>query len=269
MIFLKIIERWLKIPFQHRTLFRGFIRNEIKGRFAGSMGGFMWGLVTPLANLLIYIFVFSVVLKIKLKPMETGTASFAIYFLSGLLPWAAFAEALNNATDAFLGRAGLITKVAFPLEILPLTGVIVPFCLNGLGFLMFLIYLVFKGYGHLAWFWLPVVVLLHMIFTLGMVNLIASLSVFVRDIKQFIGTALSLWFFMTPVIYPVSMVPEQFRWLIFLNPMYPFIELYHQVLLYHSLSWAMLGCAAALTLLVFSGGVLFFERSKNAFADVL
>ncbi|MCF8127562.1 MAG: ABC transporter permease [Deltaproteobacteria bacterium] len=245
------------------------MRNEIKGRFAGSMGGFVWSLLIPLANLLIYIFVFSVVLRVRLKPMETGTDSFAVYFLTGLLPWSAFSEALSSATDAFLSRANLITKVSFPLEILPMSGVIVPFLLNGLGFVMFLVYLIFKGYFHVAWMWLPLVVAIHMVFTLSMVSLVASLSVFLRDIKQFIGTALSLWFFLTPIIYPLTMVPEKLRWVIKLNPMYPFIELYHQTLLHHYISFTMLTYAAILTLLCFVGSAIFFERSKYAFADVL
>ena len=75
-----ILKRWLQVPFHHRTLFWGFVRNEIKGRFAGSIGGFLWSLLTPLANLMIYIFVFSLVLKVRMKPMETGTDSFAVYF---------------------------------------------------------------------------------------------------------------------------------------------------------------------------------------------
>jgi lipopolysaccharide transport system permease protein len=264
-----VLKRWFQIPFHHRTLFWGFVRNEFKGRFAGSMGGFLWSLLTPLANLLIYIFVFSVILKIRLKPMETGTDSFVVYFLAGLLPWTAFSEALSNATDAFLGRANLITKVAFPLEILPISGVIVPFCLNGLGFVMFLVYLMFNGYLHIAWVWLPLVIVVHMVFTLGMVCLIASLSVFLRDIKQFIGTAISLWFFLTPIIYPLSMVPERMRWAMKLNPMYPFIELYHQTLLHHCISFVTLAYALGLALLCFVGSVIFFERSKHAFADVL
>ncbi|MBL7177922.1 MAG: ABC transporter permease [Desulfobacteraceae bacterium] len=243
--------------------------NEIRGRFAGSIGGFVWSLVTPLANLLIYIFVFSVVLKIRLKPMETGTDSFAIFFLAGMLPWLAFSEALNSSTDLFVGRANLITKVAFPLELLPLTGVIVPFFLNGLGFVMYLGYLILKGYAHFGWFWLPVVIVVHMVFTLGLIILVSSLSVFLRDIKQFIGVALSLWFFLTPIIYPLSMVPEKFRWMIKFNPMYPFIELYHQVLLQHTISWGMLGCTMSLATLFLVGGVLFFERAKYGFADVL
>ena len=229
----------------------------------------MWSLLTPLANLLIYIFVFSVILKIRLKPMETGTDSFAVFFLAGMLPWLAFSEALSTATDVFLGRANLITKVAFPLEVLPLTGTVVPFFLQGLGFVMFLGYLIFKGYFHIGWLWLPVVIVVHMAFTLGLVILISSLSVFLRDIKQFIGTALTLWFFLTPIIYPLSMVPEKFRWMIKLNPMYPFIELYHQVLLHHGITWGLLGHATGLASISFLGAVLFFGRSKRAFADVL
>lgn len=265
----RIIKRWFQVPFHHRTLFWGFFSNEIKGRFAGSMGGFVWGLLTPLANLIIYIFVFSLVLKIRLKPMETGTDSFAVYFLAGMLPWIAFSEALGNAADVFLSRANLITKVAFPLEILPISGVIVPFFLNGLGFGMYLIYLGFMGYFHPSWLWLPVVISLHMVFTLGLVTLISSLSVFIRDVSQFMGTVISLWFFLTPIIYPMSMVPGKLRWVVKLNPMYPFVELYHQVLLFHDLPLPMLGCAGGLAVFAFVGGVLFFARSKHAFADVL
>jgi lipopolysaccharide transport system permease protein len=264
-----LIREWLEIPFRFRTLLWGFVRNEIRGRFAGSIGGFVWSLLTPLATLLMYIFVFSVVLKMRLKPMETGTDSFAVYFLAGFLPWAAFTEALSNATDIFLGKVNLITKVAFPLELLPLTGTIVPFSLNALGFVMYLVYLILKGYFHLAWLWLPVVVVAHMIFSLGLVILISSMSVFLRDIKQFIGVALSLWFFLTPIIYPLSMVPEKLHWVIKLNPMYPFIELYHQVLLHHTITWGLLGHSLGLAAISFIGAVLFFGRSKHAFADVL
>ena len=194
--------------------------------------------------------------------METGTDSFAVYFLTGLLPWTAFSEALTNATEALLGRANLITKVAFPLEILPMTGVMVSFCLNALGFAMFLIYLIWKGYFHMAWLWLPVVISSHMVFTLGLVALISALSVFLRDVRQFMGTVLSLWFFLTPIIYPLSMVPENLRWMMKLNPMYPFVELYHQVLLFHSLPLGLLGCVMGLAVFSFAGAPFFFTGPR-------
>jgi lipopolysaccharide transport system permease protein len=264
-----IMKRWIEVPFRFRTLFRGFVSNEIRGRFAGSMGGFLWSILTPLATLLIYIFVFSTVFQIRLKPVETGTDSFVVFFLAGILPWAAFSEAVGNATNIFLGKADLITKVAFPLEVLPIAGVVVPFFLNGFGFVMFLGYLVFKGCFQVRWLWLPVVVSAHMVFTLGLVTLIGSLCVFLRDIKQFIGITLTLWFFMTPILYPSSMVPEKLRWIIKVNPMSPFIELYHQVLLQGNFSWGLLGHAIGLAILFFIVGIVFFGRSKYAFADVL
>ena len=263
------IKRWVAAPFRHRTLLWGFMNNEIRGRFAGSVGGFAWSLLTPLANLIIYVFVFSMVFQIRLKPVDTGTDSFVVFFLAGILPWAAFSEALGNATDLFIGKANLITKVAFPLEVLPISGVVVPFFLQGFGFVMFLVYLVFKGYSHAGWAWLPVVVITHMVFTLGLVILISSLCVFLRDIKQVIGIVLSLGFFITPILYPLSLVPENLRWLIKLNPMTPFIELYHQVLLHHSITWGLLGHAMGLASISFLMAVLFFGRSKRAFADVL
>ena len=134
---------------------------------------------------------------------------------------------------------------------------------------MFLVYLVWKGYFHLAWFWLPVVISLHMLFTLGLVTLMATLSVFLRDVRQFIGTVLSLWFFLTPIIYPLSMVPENLRWIVNFNPMYPFVELYHQVLLFHTFPLNALSWVMGLAVFSFVAGALFFHRSKHAFADVL
>jgi lipopolysaccharide transport system permease protein len=219
--------------------------------------------------MLIYIFVFSVVFKIRLKPIETGTDSFVLFLLSGLLPWIAFSEAVGGSPSMFLGKAGLITKVAFPLEVVPVAGVAVTFVLNCVGFLAFLIYLMIEGYGHVAWLYLPVVTLIFMVFTLGLVILLASLSVFVRDIQQFITSALSLWMYLSPILYPVTMLPESMRILIYLNPMYPFIELYHEVLLKHTLPVDLLCYAAGYAMISFLTGVWFYSRSRNAFADVL
>ena len=263
------ILNWITAPFRYQTLFLGFINQEIRGRYAGSIGGLLWSVITPLANMLIYVFVFSVVFKIRMKPIETGTDSFVLFLLSGLLPWIAFSEAVGSSASMFLGKAGLITKVAFPLEVVPLAGIVVTFVLNGIGFFAFLIYLTIEGYGHVAWLYLPVVTLIFMIFTLGLVVLLASLSVFVRDIQQFITSALSLWMYLTPVLYPITMLSESLRILILINPMYPFIELYHEVLLKHTLPVDLLCYAAGYAIISFLTGVWFYSRSRNAFADVL
>jgi len=261
--------KWIKAPFLHKTLFWGFVSQEIKGRYAGSMGGLLWSIITPLANMLIFIFVFSVVFKIRLKPVETGTESFVMFLLTGLLPWIAFSEAVAASTGMFIGKANLITKVAFPLELVPTAAIFVTFILNGLGFILFLIYLAFEGYAHITWLYLPVITVVFMIFTLGIVVLIASLSVFVRDIQQVMASILTLWMYLTPILYPVQMVPESMQFFIKINPVNPFVELYHQTLLQHVFSYPLLGQAAGFAVLSFIFGVWFYNKSRNAFADVL
>jgi lipopolysaccharide transport system permease protein len=265
----QMVLKWIKVPFLHKTLFWGFVNQEIKGRYAGSMGGFLWSIITPLANMLIFIFVFSVVFKIRLKPVETGTDSFVMFLLTGLLPWIAFSEAVSASTGMFVGKANLITKVAFPLELVPTAGILVTFILNGIGFILLLIYLAFEGYCHITWLFLPVITALFMIFTLGIVVLVASISVFVRDIQQIMPSVLNLWVYLTPILYPVQMVPESLQIFIKINPVIPFIELYHQCLLQHVFSFPLLGQAIGFAMVSFLSGVWFYNKSRNAFADVL
>jgi len=262
------VKRWMTEPFKHRTLFWGFVNQEIKGKYAGSIFGLIWSIVLPLANLLIYIFVFTVIFKIRLKP-EDGTESFVLYLLCGLLPWMTFSEALGSSPGIFVGKANLITKVAFPIELLPISGVAVVFFMNSIGMLLFLCFLAIQGYCNVSWLVLPVVMGVHMLFTLGLVVLIASLSVFIRDIQQIIGVVMSLWLYLTPILYPITMVPEQIQWILYLNPMCLFIELYHQVLLSQIIPWGMLLNCFLLAVFMFIGGAGFFGKSRNAFADVL
>ncbi len=264
------LRRWLLAPFIHPGLLRGFLSQDINGRFAGSMGGLFWSVLTPLANILIYMFVFSVIMRVRLPVEEIGTESFAIYLLSGLLPWMAFAEAMNRAPSFLLEKAALITKVSFPVEILPYINIITPFALNGIGFVLFLGYLLLAGYGQIGWLWLPLVILCHILFTLGLVAIISALSVFLRDLQQLVGLLVSVWFFLTPILYPLSMVPEGFRALILWNPMYPFIELYRQVLLRDDgVSGGLLLAILLLAGLSYLLGGWFFMRIKHAFGDVL
>uniref|UniRef100_A0A7C4W1P4 Transport permease protein n=1 Tax=Desulfatirhabdium butyrativorans TaxID=340467 RepID=A0A7C4W1P4_9BACT len=266
---MNFIMPWLLAPFRHTTLFVGFIRQEIRGRYAGSIGGLLWSVITPLTNMIVYIFVFAVVFKIRLQPMETGTDNFVLFLLSGLLPWMAFSESVGNSSGMFVGKANLITKVAFPLEVVPLAAVSVTFILSGVGFIIFLGYLVLLGYAHVMWLWLFPVTGLFMLFTLGLVLLVGSLSVFVRDIQQMIGIVLSLWMYLSPVVYPVSMLSERLRMLMRINPMFHFVELYHEVLLRHQLPMSFLGMAAGFSVISFMAGAWFYGKSRNAFADVL
>jgi lipopolysaccharide transport system permease protein len=233
------------------------------------VGGLLWTLVTPLANMLIYIFLFSVVLKIRLEPAEVGTDNFAIYLLSGLLPWLAFAESLNSAAGIFLNRSDLITKVAFPLEVLPISSVVVAFLINGIGILIFLAYLTFQGYASVYWCLLPIIFFLHMVFTVGVTVAIATMIVFMRDIEHAVSILVAIWFYLTPILYPVSMIPDSFLWVTKINPMYPMISLYHDLTLFHKFDPFTFGISFVVAVLTLFVGIYIFRRCKNAFADVL
>ncbi|MCD6223930.1 MAG: ABC transporter permease [Deltaproteobacteria bacterium] len=267
--FTALISAWIMAPFRFRTLFKGFVNQEIQGRYSGSMGGLVWYLLTPLSNLLMYVFIFSVVFQIRMKPIETGTDSFVLYLLVGLLPWMAFSEAALNSPGLIIGKSNLITKVLFPTEVLPIASVVVTYIVNSVGFFLFFLFLFFKGYGHMMWLWFPVVIGLQMVFTLGFVIWISSLSVFIRDLQQFMGIVMQIWFYLTPILFPLSMVPEKYRVILTINPLYPFVELYHMILLQHRISYFLLGYAAAIAIFLLLSGIIFFNHVKSAFADVL
>jgi lipopolysaccharide transport system permease protein len=264
-----LLRHWIQVPWTHRSLLYGFLEQDIKGRFAGSMGGLLWSVIIPLVNIFIYIFVFSVVMKIRIQPEETGTDEFAIYLLAGMLPWLAFSEALSRSTPALLEKAGLITKVHFPVHILPYVMVFSSFILNGLALLLFLIYLAFSGYLSQLWLFFPLLLILHVLFTLGLAAFAAALCVFLRDLQQLMTVILSLWFFLTPIIYPLSMVPEPYsNWLVW-NPTFYFAELYRDLLLQSSVDMFTFSWVAAMSVGVWLAGGWFFMRIKHAFGDVL
>ena len=242
---------------------------EIRGRFAGLLGGGLWALIHPLALMGVYLALFSLVLRVQVTVQETGTDRFALYFLSGILPWVLFSEAVNRSAGCLLANANLITKVVFPVELLPLSAVASSFAVNGVGLGLFLLYLAFCGYLHVSWVLLLLLIPMHLTLTLGLSAFLAAANVFVRDIGEGLGIALMIWFFATPIIYPLSLVPPEFSWVVQLNPMTTLVELYRDALLRHVLHPQALLQGAAVSLGVYAAGAWFFMRARNAFADVL
>lgn len=253
----------------HRYLLTEFIRRDVKGRFAGSLAGTFWTLISPLATIIVYLFVFSMVLRIQVTVDETGTNSFAIFFLTGLFPWLLFSESLSRSVGCLIDNANLITKVVFPVELLPAGTVLASFLVNGLGMLLFLVYLMFQGYAHLTWFLVLILVPLQMFFTWGIASFLAAASVFIRDIRELLGIILMVWFFATPIIYPLSMVPANIKPFISLNPMCTFAGLYRDALIIHQLNWAPVLLVSIISMVSYVIGAWFFMRARPAFGDVL
>jgi lipopolysaccharide transport system permease protein len=250
-------------------LLREFISRDIKGRFAGSMAGSLWTVIHPLATIISYYFIFSLVMRVTITVEDTGTDQFIIFFLSGFFTWIMFAESLGKSVAVILQNGGLITKVVFPVELLPLSTVISAFIVQGIGLLIFLGYLLIKGFFHPLWFFLPAILLMELLFALGFAYALAAFSVFVRDTGDILSIIMMIWFFGTPVIYSESMLPDNLKFLLYFNPMFKFVDIVRDILLKHSLDFILVFQMLVVSILTYMLGSWFFMKSKHAFGDVL
>lgn len=255
---------------QNRYMIRSLVVRDIRSRYTGSFLGVFWAFVHPLTQLLIFYFVFSVVLRARLGA-EYADTNYAVWLMSGMLPWIFFSEVVTRSPSAVLEQASLITKTVFPSEILPFAHMTAALVNHGIVFVILSGFLLVLGYGiPLNILWLPVYLLGVMLFALGLAWILSALNVFLRDIGQILGVVLNLWFFFTPILYPAYMVPESFKSWLAINPMLYPVEGYRMALL-GRIEPDFSGLVILFTwgIGAFMVGGLIFKKLKPAFADVL
>lgn len=214
-----------------RELLRNLTVRELKVRYKRSALGFVWTLLNPLLMMAVFTLVFAAFFR------SSGLEWFPIYFLSAYLPFAFFQASCQIATGSVVGNANLVRKVYFPRAVLPVSVVLsqLVHLAMGLGVLLAAETIIYIGWDRTFdwWFYLPVLlfatVLLAM-FATGLSLLLAAANTFLRDIGEFTTVAFLLWFYATPVIYPMSIAPEWVQTLLKLNPIYPFIAMYRSAL---------------------------------------
>lgn len=244
------------------------------GRYRGSFLGLLWSFITPVLMLAIYTFVFSVVFKVRLEP-ENGIYddqfAFALLLFAGLIIFNLFSECLSRAPGLILANVNYVKKIIFPLEILPWVTLGSALFHAGISFLVLLAFLLVIGHPiYWTFLFLPVIVFPLLLLIMGLSWLLASVGVFVRDIGQFIGLILTMLMFMSPIFYPASALPESVRDYLFLNPLTFIIEQTRGVVLYGQLpDWAGLAIYYMIALLVAWAGLMWFEKTRKGFADVL
>lgn len=260
------------ITVANRSLLWQFVKRSVSARYRGSMLGLFWSFAQPLMMLCVYTFVFSVVFKARWGvDTEGGRGAFAIIMFCGLALFNIFSEAVNLNCGIVVGNTNLVKKVIFPLEILPLSQTIASFAVGMVWFFLLFLGSVFI-FGKLSFtmLLLPLILLPLFLFTLGVSFFTSSLGVYVRDTPHIVGVVLQILFFVTPIFYPVSAIPERFRWPILMNPLTLLIEEARKVFLYGELpDWRFLGAAFLISLLVLHLGFLWFHKTKKGFADVL
>ena len=258
----------LRQLFRHRALVQSLVARELKARYRGSTLGLLWSFVNPLLLLSIYTFVFTTVMP---GARSAGIEPFSLFLFCGILPWTWFSSSLLESANALIAGGNLIRKVLFPAEVLPIVTVfagLVHFCL-GLPILaaFFIYYRVPVLLGDLAW--LPLIVFAQLLMTLGFALLLSALTVHFRDLRDLLANVLTLGFFLTPIIYPLSQTPTWARPLLNLNPFTTLAVSYQEVLVVPGpfTGWPRLLVFAVVSVLVFAAGYFVFDRLRDTLAE--
>lgn len=252
------------------ALFKGFVRREISNRYSGTLMGGVWAIGQPVLMLAIYGFVFRQVLKVQIP--DLGNNSFVAFVACALWPWMAFQEAVQRGAQAVVGNADLVRKVAFPSQVLVLASVTSSFILHGVGFAFVLMALSLWG-EPLSLAGVPVAILAWgVLFVLasGLALACGAMQVILKDIDHLLGPLFMLLFYVTPIVYSYSLVPDSFKRWMAANPLLYVFEPVRAGLLRGDLSMASdLLWALALGVVVLAAGQWLFVRLSNHFEDFL
>jgi lipopolysaccharide transport system permease protein len=255
----------------HASLLWQFARREISGRYRGSLIGFGWAVLSPLLLLAIYTFVFSVVFRIRWDGPVTDRTGFALVVYTGMIVHGFFAECMTRAPTLIIDNRNLVKKVVFPLQLLPWSVLAVAAFHFAVGIVLICAAMLIKtGAVPVSTLALPLVIAPLALLCLGVVYACSALGVYLRDLAQVVGFLALTLLFISPVFYPASAVPEEWRFVIALNPLATFIEMTRGALLFGTLpSPSSLAAVWALGLGAAWLGFYGFQRTRRGFADVL
>lgn len=241
-------------------------RRTIRVRYKQSAFGIGWAILQPLTLVLIFVLIFSKLLKIP-----SDDIPYPLFVYSALLPWMLFGNSLVAATTSLEANAGLIRKIKLPREIFPLAGVLAGLVDFGIGLVIFFGMMMWYGVGiNWALLWIGPILVVQVAFTLGLCLLLAPLNAYYRDVRVALPLMTQVWMYSTPIIYPLSTVPERLRMWYMLNPMAGVVDSWRSVLAEGvAPDMGYLGIAAAGAGVLLIVGYIVFKRIENTLADVL
>jgi lipopolysaccharide transport system permease protein len=249
----------------HREVLSAWTFRTIRARYRQSFLGILWAVAQPLALVLIFSIVFGWFI-----PIDTGGHPYVLFSLVALVPWTFFAVSLTDMVGSLVDNMQLVSKIYFPREILPMAALLarsVDFVVSA-GIVVVLL-LFFQVPIFVGWLYLPLIVLIQVTLMLGLGLFGAAVNVFYRDVKHILDLVVRVLLYASPIIYPVSMVPEHLRSVYFLNPMAGIITAYRDVLLDQTVPGPYLMTAGLVSLAILLGGYWFFRYTEPNFADVI
>ncbi|OGL42556.1 MAG: hypothetical protein A2042_04205 [Candidatus Schekmanbacteria bacterium GWA2_38_11] len=240
-------------------------KKDLKVRYKTASLGFVWAILNPLLMMVVLTAIFSMFIRIKTD------VPYSIFVLTGLIPWTFFNLSLSSCTNSIIDNSNLIKKVYFPREIIPISIVFANFINFSLSIIiLFLFLFLFSIKITYLLLFLPAIIAVQLIFTIGISLLTSSLNVYYRDIRYIVEATLLMWFYITPVFYPVTMVPERFKAYYFLNPMAGIISSYRDTLLSGKVpDIYILAETASLSLIILFIGYCVFKKIEPVFADLI
>jgi lipopolysaccharide transport system permease protein len=261
--------RWPRIDFaelwEFRQLLFFLVWRDLKVRYAQTVLGIGWAVLQPLLSMVVFTVIFG-----RFAKVPSNGVPYALFSLAAVVPWTYFSTAFSGASNSLVASSNLITKVYFPRLVVPLAPVLAGIVDLAIGFGVLAVLM--AGYravpGPGIWM-VPILVLLTAMTAAGVGAWLAALNIQYRDVKHLVPFIGQIWMYASPVVYPVSLVPEKYRALYALNPMVGIIEGFRTALLGTGpIPWRLLGISTAVVLLLFTTGAMYFRRTERLFADV-
>ena len=248
--------------YQYRELLKTNVHKEIRGKYKGSFLGVLWSFLNPLLMVAVYAIVFPYLMRMQQE-------NYLIYLITGVIPWVFFTSVVTSGCNCVWLNGGIIKKVYFPREILPLSVVLAALINFLISCIIILLFVIFSGVGISAnILWLPLIAIIQSILSLGLLLMLSAINVYVRDIEYLVQFIVNLAFYATPIVYSISMIPEKFRWLLKLNPMTSLIEAYRSIFYYKTMpDITNLGIVALVSFVILIIGYLVFRKLEKGFAE--
>lgn len=252
--------------YNYRALLWIWTQREVKIRYKQSILGAAWAILQPLVMMIMFTLVFSSFVRVP-----TDGIPYPIFSYTALLPWTFFATSISFAVPSLVNNMNLVTKIYFPREILPIASVAAAFVDFLVSSTVFVVLMLFYHVSvQPTLLWVPAILAIQIVLTLGVVLMAATLNVWYRDIRFLVPLGIQIWMYASPIIYPVTLVPERWRGLYMLNPMASIITSYRHVILDgEPPELRHLSVAAFLALVLLLSAYFYFKRSESRFADVI
>jgi lipopolysaccharide transport system permease protein len=262
-------KKWVPVDlhelWEYRELLYSFVARDVKIRYKQTVLGFLWAIIQPLFMMVIFTIFFGGLAQIPSEGIPYPLFSFA-----ALIPWTLFSEGLTRSTTSMVSNANIMTKVYFPRLIMPIAGILSPLVDFAIAFVILILMMAYFGFvPTIAIVLLPAFILLAILTSLAVGLWLSALNVKYRDFQYTIPFLIQLWLFASPVVYPSSIIPEQFRLLYGLNPMAGVIEGFRWALLGTNPPEAMILVSAGVVVLLLIGGLFYFKKMEQYFADVV